>query len=265
MMEILRHLLVEADEHLSSEIQQLDTSRLARAVDRSTSSRAMIGNLLPLSKFSALGRLVVDLRSPYQNFYPSDLKLNEDQILHYSSSDVRQSVKLPEHANFGTRLKNALNPGSKSERASWLDLITVESKTYHLLNVISYFERLVGQNETKQWLEANLKHGSNVYLVVGMQTAVDPRISQGSRNFVDASIPLTSVVGVINEGGVSLDPQISSLRETSTRFTAVGERVLALRYCRLKFSRFGKKKMENLSLEKLTPWQIYLGGSELER
>lgn len=268
MMDIVYYFLEQAEMNLKFDDQQVVTRGMAHAPKYSSCwLPSLLSSLLSVNDVM-LGRLILNLGSPEQDYYPEKSQLRDGDVAVSSISDLYQTLRPPDASSFTNRLKDALKLGFKSDKSFWYDLAAPESKTYRLLNAADYFRRLRIQGDTQRWLEASLKYGFNIHLVVGVLTVMNAQISQGSHSLLRSSFhasSLTSHAGVSSVEtplGVSIDLEAGpSVGASYEQFTAKGERVLAIAYRKLRFHMFRTRKAESSYLGNELHWQTYLHGA----
>jgi hypothetical protein len=136
-------------------------------------------NLFPPNAI-ALGRLVIDTQEPWLNYFPTSLKLADDEI------SVTHVPRMREIMESSSNLYNKLSKLFFSFTGFALDNIgSVPEKTYFLLNAGKYFRTLCGEKETRMWFQEVLKYYANVYMAVAIHTV---RVSSTSAGRDEESV-----------------------------------------------------------------------------
>lgn len=117
----------------------------------------------------ALGRLVLDIHSPWEDFCPSIPKPSDNQVgvsLQFRFQDIAAETRHgQDYDKLAGRLAAILqmeNPLQALESAS--------EKTYVLSNAGDWFENACAAPETRRWLERMIQAGFPVYMTVGIHT-----------------------------------------------------------------------------------------------
>jgi nucleoside phosphorylase len=111
----------------------------------------------------ALGRLVINLNDPSQDYYPpteTELALQEVSVDYLI--DVRAILGFPKVFEM---IRRIFDPGQS--RQAVMEKLTKESITYRLMNTGAVFERLLEYEGAKRWLE-KFCHRSHIYFVVAI-------------------------------------------------------------------------------------------------
>ncbi|KAK0708033.1 hypothetical protein B0H67DRAFT_686198 [Lasiosphaeris hirsuta] len=214
-----------------------------------------------------LGRLVTDVRNPGDDFRPVTDKAkpkHKVEIRPFESLHDAKSVS----ASVGLRAKlSKLFTGDVAfEGSSSDELQTQELVRYHLLQQQDYFEALCAGEDIRKWIETTTLQWP-LFLVVGLITVKDAE-AQAERHragqvAVAAEAPATEALGIPDPGGVAnagMSVQVDGSSGRSISFTAPGERVIGVRYRKLKFEMFSKKSVDTASLKKSSIWEMFSVG-----
>src|SRR5437667_7771337 len=125
-------------------------------------------NLLPINSVT-LGRLVIDTRTPWQDFCPTTLEPSGQEIGIVPQPRLREIFERTK----GSKLHDSLckvfcsffGDGNAQEGLS-----SAKETTYYLLNSGLHFSKLCTEEKARQWFETTIKHGWKVYMVVGIHT-----------------------------------------------------------------------------------------------
>ena len=203
--------------------------------DSSASSFSVLtGELLNWDEV-ALGRLVLNLDDPGQDFYPhGSTELRPEEISVGPFKDARFVFDRPSGTGLIERAKNFLWPGNDQNMKA-VDEISRTSVTYRLLNSGAVFERLLEDDSTRRWLEKFYRK-TYIYSSVAIHVIVGPRINTED-----------------NTSGIANTTETSSVVSGSL---VPGDRVIGVRYRRLRFQRFSSK-IDTASLQQKACWKMY--------
>ena len=100
-----------------------------------------------------LGRLVLDIKNPGQNFCPhSPLKLTNNDFAKNDFRHVHEILLQDQRSLFRATLTKFLSVFMQNNNASFDDIETHLASTYQLLNSDAWFEKLCQDENTKRWL-----------------------------------------------------------------------------------------------------------------
>ena len=226
-----------------------------------------------------LGRLVLDLNSPEQDYFDPKFPIDSEAII------VRQQLNFSEilqhtrgsklHGFLTTILTNSYFKRDEKQ----LSISSLRNTTYQLKNSSNVFERICEINLAKKWIEKAIGRGCSVYMVVGIQTLLDAELSErnvkANGRAIDGMLPVNSVVStaagipmpLMNFLGAGGGASRSENGGTLTNFIADGEQVYAVQYRKINFLWYSSKKLDNATLEKGNRWKVYWlrsGGDEVE-
>jgi nucleoside phosphorylase len=123
----------------------------------------------------SLGRLVVNIRKPWQEFCPDSLEPPESEVDVSHQPRVHEMLHKSEQAGLYDKLRLLMAPVT-----ALLSLGPKSEKTYTLLNSGNYFRQLSGRQAVRDWFELILKHKLNVYMIVGIHTVTDSGATEPS-------------------------------------------------------------------------------------
>jgi hypothetical protein len=231
----------------------------------------------------SLGRLVLDLKNPGQNFCPhSVLTLSESDISKAAFSDLKSLANAESSSHFKTCLSIVLKIFARKSHTAVDDISTRSAINHQLLNVNLKFESLFENDEVKIWLEKVILTGSSVYMVVGLHTLQDASVSlnreasteisgQVQAPITDAMAPGASLLpGVGGASNMKIGGGHTSTNSIGASFVAPGERIIAVQYKKVVFQMSSSKDAKtigNAALEKKTRWKSFgaaRGGTDLD-
>jgi hypothetical protein len=219
--------------------------------------------LLALGAVS-LGRLVLNLDSPEQDFHqspslalqPTDILVKRQSFLEdvrYNHSAAKLIVSL------AYLLDNEAGFGISKEDRLKASTIT----THQLKNSMEKFAAICSDVQTRKWFETILGRGRKVYMIVGFETLTDGVLTLNKSYGVTTGASVAVVVT-----GTPLDPgvgaEVAAGRERSLRITAMEEQVCAVQYRKVDFEWFRSRDLDRASLEKSSRWRIYWGTRDEE-
>ena len=240
---------------------------------------SLIPNRLLARDAVDLGRLVLDLNSPEQDYFDPKFPIDPEAII------VRQQLNFSEilQHTCGSKLHGFLTTiltmSFSKQDEKHLSIYSLRNTTYQLKNSSNVFERICEIDLAKKWIEKAIGRGWSVYMVVGIQTLLDAELSErdvkANERAIDATLPISSVVGasagipmpLTNFLGAGGGASWSENGGTLANFIADGEQVYAVQYRKINFLWYSSKKLDNATLEKGNRWKVYWlrsGGDEDE-
>lgn len=219
----------------------------------------------------ALGRLVVDIHRPWQDFCPSsNVPINSQDIALKKIFNVREILDLSKGTKFYLQLTKFLSSFFKTDESDLSDIAAKEASSYLLLNSGVHFQRLCGDAETRKWLESVIKIGYSSYMIVGIHTVntatVVRKAAQSSKSKASFQIPLQEVMGAPSGAptlddsllNVSVEAERSHSESEMSSFMTADEQVLAVEYRKVQFKWYSRNKLDSSFLKKENVWTIYI-------
>jgi hypothetical protein len=235
-----------------------------------------------------LGRLVTNVWTPYNGYHdPPGLSLTTDvakltqrKSTIYSHNNTQTSLMLRLSKLFGIDHDRRSNAFWKVEAES--------TTTQTLSNYSEVFETLwkgvaacerdpekpkSELHKTREWIQNRLEGDEDVYMVVGIKTVTNAKVtvgqSSGTATAVDAGIPVTDMVSHGLSTLVNISPldvmiaiAVGSRGGVGETYEVEGPCVMAVQYCRVKLRR--RKVGNGNDEETLAPhkiaWEWFLGG-----
>jgi len=240
------------------------------------SSFSVFVNPLLVQDSIELGRLVLDVHHPWQDFCPSTSgRLTRADITVNSSFRIRDILDKSKGTRFHLRLTKFLTSFYKTENATLSTVVAPEATSYMLLNSRLHLGRTCKDQVTRDWLETVIQERWNAYMIVGIHTVKDAEVTHDHRNVVETKasiqLPVDTLAapgaGALTPGDIpDLDAGAEKWRERgeSSSFVAPGEQVIAIQYRKLKFKWFSSRTLESAYLEKGNRWKVYLLGDKAE-
>jgi hypothetical protein len=204
----------------------------------------------------ALGRLVIDIDKPWQEFCPSsNLAITGQNIAQKSSFFVREILNQSKGTGFLVKLTKFFTSFYKTDESSFFDIAASEATTYLLLNSGEYFRRVCSDSVTKSWLEEVIKQDWPVYMVVGIHTVKNAIVVHNADSLTmsnaSAQVPVTlaSTSAGIPLTNDALDLVVDTSKYHSdgeaSRFRTSEELVFAVQYRKVRFKWFSSKCRNN--------------------
>lgn len=202
--------------------------------DSSASSFSVLTDVFLNWDEVALGRLILNLDDPAQEFYPpTSIEFTPEEINVGPFKDARLIFDQPLGSGLIERAKHFLLPGKDQSMKALDGIANRTSITYRLLNSGAVFERLLEGEATIRWLEKFYRK-THIYFSVAMHVIVGPRI-----NSEDNKSCITNTMETSSEVRGLLVP---------------GDRIIRVRYRRLRFQRFSSK-IDAAQLQQKACWK----------
>jgi hypothetical protein len=219
--------------------------------------------LLALDAVS-LGRLVLNLDSPEQDFHQSpSLALEPADILVKWQSFLEDVRYQHSGAKLILSLASLLDneAGFDISKEDRLKASTIT--THQLKNSMEKFAAICTDVQTRKWFETIPGRGRRVYMIVGFETLTDGVLTLNKSYGVS-----TGVSAAVAATGTPLDPsvgvEVAGGRGRSLRITAMEEQVCAVQYRKVDFEWFRSRDLDKTSLENGNRWKFYWGTRDEE-
>jgi hypothetical protein len=209
-----------------------------------------------------LGRFTTSIEQPQQNYWdpPIDSKVLTSGITSWRSSNVEGNK-----SKLDLSLTSLLSVAFSRRTRSKITVETSQVCTYTLDNSESWFEKAATLMETKRWMERQFDRSHDIYMIVGIHTVTDAKISQQAANQHGAGGKVTAPVGlalksagIVIPFGDLLDPAVGIHREVNAdgrvQFLAPGEQVCAMQYVKVR-QRWFSRNFDRLTLSGVQYWQ----------
>lgn len=221
-------------------------------------------NLLPMNSV-ALGRLVIDTSTPWQDFCPNTEAPGASEIGIVPQPRLRELFERTKGSKIHDSLCKVFCSLLRNENV--VDgLSSAQEKTYYLLNSGPYFSRLCGNQQAREWFETTIKHGWNVYMVVGIHTVHESSVHAPNLDQIDRSVFSVPHVGssvqqAEQEVGLTVSAGNYDGGSPSPR-----ELIIAVQYRKVQFKWFSSRKMDAAFLEVgQNRWKVFAIGGRAER
>jgi hypothetical protein len=129
-----------------------------------------------LLKSVRLGRFIKNINHPHEGYYePSTIDVPEAIVSEFSFSSSKQQNR---KTRFESALTSLISAGFSKRLQSEVHLAPVCGSNYSLDNSDAWFDKAVSLPDTRKWIENAALRGHKVYIIVGIQTFSDTRITQ---------------------------------------------------------------------------------------
>lgn len=226
-------------------------------------------NLLSLEAVE-LGRLVLNVKHPEQDFYQSaTFPISQDDIIIQRLEKFQDILLRTTGSRFHALLSGAFSTTSRTRKDSKIDIYSALCSTYQLKNSGDFFHKICKLESAQDWLERAIRRRKSVYLVVGIKTLTDAHISKKVERLVETggAVQLSGAVSVApTMGSISIKASQSKELDKGTNSFAPGEQIYAVQYRKIEFSWFSSRGVGDAFPEDRNRWEVYLGvrGGEVE-
>lgn len=215
-----------------------------------------------------LGRLVLDVRAPEQDYFVPQSTVAPEDILVQEKFNFSEILQPTSGSNLHSFLTTMLSTSMSRHEERRTQIDAVRNTTYQIKNSSHVFERICGEELGKKWLEKAIGRGRKVYMVVGIQTMMDAEIWEHGIVEGMKRLEVTAPIGLAISAATSVPIPLMDLdvgggkswrddNQLLSKFFAPGEQVYAVQYRKVNFSWFSSKKMESLELAKSNRWKVY--------
>ena len=186
--------------------------------DSSEASSFYVFNHFYPPNTAALGRLVIDTKSPWEDFCPVLPALTREDVAIFDRHELRSIINRTKGTKAYDKLAKIFSCFSGYGTAAEGRAPATEKK-YVLLNSGKWLKKLCDEPGTRTWLETTIKYDWKVYMIVGLCTVDRPSID-------------------VNELDQRLHPWEGADGAVAT--TENQEIIVAIQYRKLHFSWFSK-------------------------
>lgn len=227
-------------------------------------SSILFQTLLPPASVR-LGRLVLNTRSPHQDFldpFDEDDRPSPKECILSTHLNFEETRKFSKSSKLRSYFNDVLSVSYQSHSLGIASISAPQVTTHDLKNSGIWFRDACAVPETRTWLEGAIDNGDTVHLIVGYRTVLDARLAQSASSLTTQGARAQAPASVLTGVGTPVDilPGAEGLHDTaherSMLFDAPGEQVFAVRYRKIKFKWLSSRKIENIVLED-TRWKAY--------
>ncbi|KAL0265012.1 hypothetical protein SLS55_000968 [Diplodia seriata] len=221
----------------------------------------VLPQLLPVHAVP-VGSLVCSLLEPHVDIFKGQRDIDVAAGFQTTAVDLSGYIQKSRDTRFYAALTQLLNIHLQPGSAGGTHLASKAVKRYELTSHREAFAELCATEKARAWLEESVKAGEKCYLVVGVTTVLDARVSQAHTNRVSTGVGLTAPVSTVMTGGIDafgvMDPGVGVEKSRSTEegvtFKAPGEMIWAIAYRKIRFRSF-RKNVDTAFLDKTIHWR----------
>lgn len=214
-----------------------------------------------------LGRFTVSIDQPHQEYHdplcadaPETIITTRDS---YGGSHQEAVTK-----GFTSALTSLMSSGFSKRAKTKAKIATSQVKTYALGNSGRWFTEAMSLEETRKWVEKAIDQGDDIYVIVGFHTVADARIilqfELGREAAGQLALPVglsLTAIGAIAPFGNIVDPSVAGQHQVikggEVQFVAPGEQVCALQYRKVCHQWLSSRRIDKVSLSKVSRWTAY--------
>jgi hypothetical protein len=218
-----------------------------------------------------LGRLVLNLREPGQDFCPSvRVSLQKSDVSEAPFGGIELFLQKERSVGLLASFTKLLSFNAASTSKSAEHVTSTLATTYKILNSGQFFERIMDDGATQRWLENYVYKKRTAYMVVGLITVLDPKVKADGTTTgeisASADVPLgetvapgSSLVPVGESLDIELRVHAQAARTENAKFMAPGDRIIGVQYRKLRLRGLKKKQVTSAVLAEKAHWETYLG------
>ncbi|KAB2568883.1 hypothetical protein DBV05_g12435 [Lasiodiplodia theobromae] len=221
----------------------------------------VLPQLLPVHAVP-VGSLVCSLLEPHVDIFKRQLGPDVDPGFQTTALDLSGFVQKSRETRFHAALTQLLNVHTQPGSAGGTHLASKAVKRYEMTSHREAFAELCASEDARAWLEESVRAGEKCYLIVGVTTVLDARVSQAHSRRIATGVDLTAPVSTALTGGIDvfgiLDPGVgvekTRVTEECVSFDVPGEMIWAIAYRKIKFRSF-RKNVDTAFLDKAIHWK----------
>ncbi|KAF2258504.1 hypothetical protein CC78DRAFT_572475 [Lojkania enalia] len=227
------------------------------------SQMMLLDECLPMDALG-LGTLVESIHNPVMDAYVPKETLPADAILKIPAKSFQGLASSSSESSFRLALTRLFGISHSSEDGTEASLRSIKVIRYVLKQPREIFKSLCYEDEkARQWLNDGIQAGSKSYLVVELQTAMDPKITRSDTRKrstdANASIPVDAIAPGV---GIALDTSVNVGRvlsnESIKAFEMEGETIFAVGYKKVTWKSWGfrRKDIDKAMLDTDISWSL---------
>jgi hypothetical protein len=163
----------------------------------------LLKEFLPTSALG-LGWLADSLKTPTMDAHQLNKPLADDDMLRTKGQDFEALIASANTNSFRLMLTRLLSNEHNRKNSDEVRLASVQVNRYQLRQPKALFRSLVQEEHARAWLNESIEAGRKSYMIVELQTAVDPSLSKAHSKEHSTDIDLTVPVSTILTGGVDV-------------------------------------------------------------
>jgi len=231
----------------------------------------LLGDSFLSLKTVHLGRLVIDAKNPYEDFWPqTETALLPHEYEERTFDGLVISLRGAKSRELRAKVSQWISGHVSSEESSRGQLSAHQAKVYKLLQPNVVFRRLCSDITAREWMEERLQYFP-IFLIDTLITVTHATMghdqSQSKNVGGSFAVPVTlaatqgiPVPGLTDVLDVHLHAGVKTETGGSFSFSTPGERVIGVRYRKVKFRLFSSKKVDNSFLENNSNrWKTFVG------
>lgn len=183
-----------------------------------------------------LGQFTVNLAQIHEtNYYPDTVESPNSTIADFQYQGHRQDGT---KTGFRAALSSLVSANLFKRSEYSIHIAPGRGINYLLCDVDHWFNKALDNDGAKRFIQSCAMRGEKIYMVVGMQTLIDPQITIDSSKATEIeggfSIPneISLACGTL---GPILQTEHETAKATASQFVVPGERLFALLYRKIEF------------------------------
>lgn len=191
-----------------------------------------------------LGRFVTRMDRPFETKHDPPIVAGPKYIAtDFSTAGHSQNGN---QTGFAAAVASLISTNISSGSESTIEIAPSRGTNYALEDSDAWFDQAISMEETKRWVEKIIGNDDKIYVIVGMQTLIDPHIFMTSTQNRQAGGGFKVPLGLSLISGGALSP-VAGLVDSSIRgdhqamdnnrqeFLVPGERLYSLEYRKVEF------------------------------
>ncbi|GIK05261.1 hypothetical protein Aspvir_009365 [Aspergillus viridinutans] len=146
----------------------------------------------------------------------------------------------------------------------------LEGFTYELRNPLQWFNALIEQPGSREWLQTMNRRGADIFLVTGCRSLQDARVTLHRKHQKTNGINVMVDVGMVASAAagaplpvptgleIGIQAEQKTLDQQNEQYVAPGEQVFAIQYKKLRFKTFPRDGVRQASVGLSTLWEDVL-------
>lgn len=216
-----------------------------------------------------LGSLVDSLKSPAMDAFTLHDELPADAVISTQARSFGALFSSAKSPSFKLHLSQMLNIDHVDTKQDSADLNSTSVRHYQLKQPRQVFKQLCQNSAAREWLNDGIQSGRKSYMVVDLQTAEDPSLTQRQEKKHETSLDANVPVSLIATGGMDvlglgsvLDSGAGGGYSNSTtaqkQAKVEGEAIFAIGFKKIVWKSWGlrRKEVDEASLDADIKWTI---------
>jgi hypothetical protein len=216
-----------------------------------------------------LGSLIIDRSHPTQNVYaPIDIQLEDaptDTVLKCPLNNYKTLVRTYSRTVLRPHLAVLGWDFTREQPDVEVQIEALEGFTYELRNPLQWFNALIEQPGSREWLQTMDRRASDIFLVTGCRSFRDASVTLHRKHQKTNGFNAIVGTGMVTTGQeVGIQAEQKTLHQQNEQYVAPGEQVFAIQYKKLKFKTFSRDGVRQASIGLSTLWEdvlVHHGGA----